>query len=595
MSTLQPAETAPKPAPRRWTPDEEAALTTEFKSGLPIAQIASMHERTVGAITARLQLMDLISYGPYSVLINAPEDATDATALSQSGQPWTEPDTARLIVAHHTGGTAEAITALAEEMGRTPRSLALKIVNLGLVTPTLNPNPNPAPRPEPKPKATKAPVPVSKPTAGKSIKISVTPEFQTAWNTIQDDENLLILGSAGTGKSTFLKWLRKQLENPKSGKASYAVLAPTGMAALNVGGQTIHSFFGLKRETMQGGDPWHKPRNAKVFSSLKVLVIDEISMVRADIFDTIDRFLRKYGPSSKLPFGGVQMVLMGDLCQLPPVLRSDEAAYFSTFYQTPFFFSSHAWENGNFGIVQFTHIFRQTDLPFIDILNKVRYGQTNSQLLATLNERLTDSPPTGAVVLASRNRTVEEINAKNLESLKTPIHKYEADTLGDIDPNSFTTPQELILKVGARVMFTRNDPNQRWVNGSLGEVIHCGKSTVTVKMPDGETHIVEATKWEATKYRVDETTNTLTPTVAGTFTQIPLTLAWALTIHKAQGQTLPHCVIDLSDGGTFAEGQLYVALSRARSLESVHLTAPIQARHIKTNPAVLSFYQHLLA
>ncbi len=593
MLQTEAAETAPKPAPRRWTPDEEAALSTEFKSGLPIAQIASMHERTVGAITSRLQLMDLISYGPYSSLINAPEDPTDVTALSHSGQPWTEPDTARLIVTHHTQGTAESLVQLAEDMGRTPRSLALKIVHLGLVTPTLNPNPNPAPRPEPKPKAVKAPVAIAKPV-GKSIKITVTPEFQTAWNTIQDDENLLILGSAGTGKSTFLKWLRKQLENPKSGKASYAVLAPTGMAALNVGGQTIHSFFGLKRETMQGSDPWHKPRNAKVFSSLKVLVIDEISMVRADIFDTIDRFLRKFGPSSKLPFGGVQMVLMGDLCQLPPVLRSDEAAYFQSFYQTPFFFSSHAWENGNFGIVQFTHIFRQTDLPFIDILNKVRYGQTNSQLLATLNERLTQSPPTGAVVLASRNRTVEEINAKNLESLKTPIHKYSADTLGDIDPNSFTTPQELILKVGARVMFTRNDPNQRWVNGSLAEVISCGKTTVTVKMPDGETHIVEPTKWEATKYRVDETTNTLTPTVAGTFTQIPLTLAWALTIHKAQGQTLPQCVIDLSDGGTFAEGQLYVALSRARSLESVHLTAPIQSRHIKTNPAVLDFYQQLL-
>lgn len=597
MSQTETAETAPKPAPRRWTPDEEAALTTEFKSGLPLAQIASLHERTTGAITARLHMLDLISYGPYTQLITQDHPLDGLTEeerllYSNNGLPWTEPDTARLIIAHHTGGTPEALTELATELGRTPRSLALKLVQLGLITPVTNPNPNPQPRPEPKPKAVKAPVTITKP-AGKSIKISVTPEFQTAWNTIQDDENLLILGSAGTGKSTFLKWLRKQLENPKSGKASYAVLAPTGMAALNVGGQTIHSFFGLKRETMQGGDPWHKPRNAKVFSSLKVLVIDEISMVRADIFDTIDRFLRKFGPSSKLPFGGVQMVLMGDLCQLPPVLRSDEAAYFQTFYQTPFFFSAHAWENGNFGIVQFTHIFRQTDLPFIDILNKVRYGQTNTQLLATLNERLTQSPPNGAVVLAARNRTVEEINAKNLESLKAPIYKYSADTLGDIDPNSFTTPQELVLKVGARVMFTRNDPNQRWVNGSLAEVISCGKATVTVKMPDGETHIVEPTKWEATKYRVDEATNVLTPTVAGTFTQIPLTLAWALTIHKAQGQTLPQCVIDLSDGGTFAEGQLYVALSRARSLESVHLTSPIQARHIKTNPAVLDFYQQL--
>lgn len=596
-------ESPANPAPRRWTPDEEAALTTEYQSGLPFPQIAAMHGRTVGAITARLHMLDLITYGPYTQLITQdhpldgiPED--EKALLSNMGQPWTEPDTARLIVAHHTGGTPESLTELAAELGRTARSLALKLVQLGLITPQPNPHPNPAPRPAPKPKKEKPLQAVTKPS-GKSVKITVTPEFQTAWGAIQNDENLLILGSAGTGKSTFLKWLRLQLEKPASGKASYAVLAPTGMAALNVGGQTIHSFFGLKRETLDAREPWHKPRNPKVFASLKVLVIDEISMVRADIFDTIDRFLRKYGPSAKLPFGGVQMVLMGDLCQLPPVLRSDESAYFSSFYATPFFFSAPAWENGHFGIIQFTHIFRQTDLPFIDILNKVRHGQTNGSLLETLNSRLTSTPPLGSVVLAARNRTVEEINARNLANLKTPAHTYSADALGDIDPNSFTTPQELVLKVGARVMFTRNDPNQRWVNGSLAEVISCGKSTVTVKMPDGPnntvTHIVEPTKWEATKYKLDETTGSLAATVAGTFTQIPLTLAWALTIHKAQGQTLPQCVIDLSDGGTFAEGQLYVALSRARSLESIHLTTPIQSRHIKTNPAVLSFYQQLHA
>lgn len=589
-----PTTDAPKTAPRRWTPDEEAELTTAYKAGLPVAQIASQLGRSTGAITSRLHMLDLITYGAYTTLItnDHPLDGLteeEKVLLPNNGTPWTEPDTARLIIAHHTSGTPEGLTELATELGRTARSLALKLVQLGIITPQHNPNPNPAPRPEYKPPKSKAIVPVAKP-AGKSIKISVTPEFQTAWNTIQEDENLLILGSAGTGKSTFLKWLRKQLE----GKKAYAVLAPTGMAALNVGGQTIHSFFGLKRDTLQGGELWHKPRNPKVFSSLKLLVIDEISMVRADIFDTVDKFLRKFGPSPKEPFGGVQMVLMGDLCQLPPVVRSDEAAYFESFYPTPFFFSSHAWNNGNFGIVQFSQIFRQTDQPFIDILNQVRHGQTSTNLLSLLNARLTSNPPTGAVVLAARNRTVEDINARNLAALPGASTVYSADTIGDVDPNSFTTPQELTLKVGARVMFTRNDPNQRWVNGSLGQVMHCGKTTVTVKMAaDGETHIVEATKWETTKYRLDENTQTLTPTVAGTFTQIPLTLAWALTIHKAQGQTLPTCVIDLSDGGTFAEGQLYVALSRARSLDSIHLTSPITARHIKTNPAVLEFYHQL--
>lgn len=591
-----PTTEAPRPAPKRWTPDEEAALTTAYKAGLSYTQIAAQHNRSPGAITSRLHMLDLIHYGAYTHMITSEHPLDGLTEEERAlyvnmGQPWTEPDTARLIVTHHTSGTPEALTELATELGRTPRSLALKLVQLGIIIPQPNPNPNPAPRPEykpPKPKPTLTPV--TKP-AGKSIKITVTPEFQTAWNAIAADENLLILGSAGTGKSTFLKWLRKQLE----GKKSYAVLAPTGMAALNVGGQTIHSFFGLKRDALQGGEAWHKPRNPKIFSSLKLIVIDEISMVRADIFDTVDRFLRKFGPSPKKPFGGVQMVLMGDLCQLPPVVRSDEMSYFESFYPTPFFFSSHAWNDGDFGIVQFSQIFRQTDQPFIDILNQVRHGQTGTSLLSTLNQRLTQNPPTGAVVLAARNRTVEEINARNLAALKTPAATYNADTLGDVDPNSFTTPQQLVLKVGARVMFTRNDPNQRWVNGSLAEVTHCGKATVTVKMPDGETHIVEPTKWETTKYKLDENTQSLTATVAGTFTQIPLTLAWALTIHKAQGQTIPTCVIDLSDGGTFAEGQLYVALSRARSLESIHLTTPITARHIKTNPAVLDFYRHLTA
>lgn len=574
----------PTAAPRRWSPEEEAQLSTAYKAGKPLAEIATLHGRSLGAITSRLQQMDLVLYGPYNSILNT---AAEGEATN-SGQPWTEDHTARLLVTHHTTPTPEDLSTLATELGRTPRSLALKLVQLGVIQPTLNPNPNPAPREVkvPKSKAFKAPTP---PT-GKAIKITVTPEFQTALASIQGGENLLILGSAGTGKSTFLKWLRKNLE----GKKSYAVLAPTGMAALNVGGQTVHSFFGLKAQLLTGSDAWHKPRNPKVFANLQLLVIDEISMVRADVFDTVDRFLRKFGPSSNQPFGGVQLVLMGDLCQLPPVVRREESSHFETFFPTPFFFSSPAWENGRFGILEFTHIFRQTDVPFISLLNQVRHGQTSPQLLSSLNERVTKHAPSGAVILAARNRTVDDINSRNLQALPGRTHTYNADVLGDIDPNSFTTPTELLLKKGARVMFTRNDPNQRWVNGSLAEVIHCGDDTVTVKMlVDGETHIVEPTKWEATKFRLDETTNALTATVAGSFTQIPLTLAWALTIHKAQGQTLPSCVIDLSDGGTFAEGQLYVALSRARALESLHLTTPIRAQDIRTNPAVLQFYRQL--
>jgi energy-coupling factor transporter ATP-binding protein EcfA2 len=574
----------PTAAPRRWSPEEEAQLSAAYKAGKPLAEIATLHGRSLGAITSRLQQMDLVLYGPYNSILNT---AAEGEATN-SGQPWTEDHTSRLLITHHTTPTPEDLITLATELGRTPRSLALKLVQLGVIQPTLNPNPNPAPREVKAPKAKTFKQPT--PPAGKAIKITVTPEFQTALASIQAGENLLILGSAGTGKSTFLKWLRKNLE----GKKSYAVLAPTGMAALNVGGQTVHSFFGLKAQLLTGSDAWHKPRNPKVFANLQLLVIDEISMVRADVFDTVDRFLRKFGPSSNQPFGGVQLVLMGDLCQLPPVVRREETAHFETFFPTPFFFSSPAWENGHFGILEFTHIFRQTDVPFISLLNQVRHGQTSPQLLSSLNERVTKSAPSGAVILAARNRTVDDINSRNLQALPGRTHTYNADVLGDIDPNSFTTPTELLLKKGARVMFTRNDPNQRWVNGSLAEVTHCSEDTVTVRMlADGETHIVEPTKWEATKFRLDETTNALTATVAGSFTQIPLTLAWALTIHKAQGQTLPSCVIDLSDGGTFAEGQLYVALSRARALESLHLTTPIRAQDIRTNPAVLQFYRQL--
>lgn len=580
----------------RWSLEEEAELTKAFVAGTPVAELAVRHGRSVGAISSRLHQLDLIVYGPYTGLItgthslaeSTPEEV-DSEALSNSGKHWSEDETAQLLVAHHTGGAPENLVELAAVLGRTPRSLALKLVQLGVVKGEVNPAPNPAPRPEPKPAKPKRDEVVKPAASSKMVKITVTPEFQTANTAIQNGENLLILGSAGTGKSTFLKWLRRQLQDKKR----YAVLAPTGMAALNVGGQTVHSFFGLKPQLITGSDGWHKPRNPKVFENLDLVVIDEISMVRADVFDGIERFLRKYGKKPGAPFGGVQVVLMGDLCQLPPVVRRDESEHFSTLFETPFFFSSPAWEAGNFGIVEFTHIFRQTDAPFIGLLNEIRHGSRSAGVVDALNRRLTATPPAGAVILAARNRTVDEINQRELERLPLPPRTYMAKVTGDADPNAFTTPVELVLKPGARVMFTRNDVNQRWVNGSLGEVLRCDTETVTVKLDNGETQIVEPVKWEATKYKLVEETQTLEPSVAGTFTQLPLALAWALTIHKAQGQTLPSCVIDLSDGGAFAEGQLYVALSRARSLESLHLTKPIQPKDIRTAPAVLDFYREL--
>ena len=423
----------------------------------------------------------------------------------------------------------------------------------------------------------------------RTMKVTITPEFQTAYKTVEEGENLLILGSAGTGKSTFLKWLRKKLGYEKS----YVVLAPTGMAALQVGGQTIHSFFGFKSQLLSDKNAWRKPRSKGIFENLDLIIIDEISMVRADVFEAMDRFLRQYGPNKKEPFGGIQILAMGDLFQLPPIVRGEEKNYFREIFGTPFFFGSQAWKNGQFSVVEFTQIFRQSDAPFIDLLTRVRHGERNTALLQTLNQNVKEEAIEGAVILAARNQTVENINETELARLKTGLHTYEARTTGKSDPAAFTSPQQLQLKTGARVMFTRNDPNGKWVNGTLGEVISCNKTDVTVRTDNGKEYAVAPVKWELTTYEFDEEKKAAVSTVAGTFSQLPLTLAWALTIHKSQGQTLDQCVVDLSDGGAFAEGQLYVALSRARSLETLQLKHPVQAKDIRTSPDVKRFYQAL--
>lgn len=422
------------------------------------------------------------------------------------------------------------------------------------------------------------------------MKVSITPEFQTAYSCIERGENTLVLGSAGTGKSTFLKWVRKKIGSNKK----HVVLAPTGMAALQVGGQTIHSFFGFKAQLMQDDTAWHRPRNRKIYEALELIILDEISMVRADIFESIDKFLRRYGPQKGEPFGGVQILALGDVFQLPPVVRRDERDYFQDTFGTAFFWGANAWREGGFQVVEFTEIFRQNDAPFIELLNRVRYGERSGGLLDALNTRLGQGDTEGAVILAARNATVDTINAEEMEKLPADEHIYDAKTTGKVEESVFTSPSHLSLKKGARVMFTRNDALGRWVNGSLGKVISCDEKTVKVKTDEGRLYTVEPVKWEVTKYKLDEDTEAPVAEVAGTFSQLPLTPAWALTIHKAQGQTLEKCVINLSDGGIFAEGQLYVALSRARALESITLTDPITAADIRTSYDVKKFYQQYM-
>lgn len=586
-----PAETDSSNRGKRWTPADDADLGRAFTEGETPALLATRFGRTESAIIARLQHLDIIAYGPYTALINGrlPLPPTTDDGAHRIDH-WTDPEIVQLLTAHHTFGTPEALVELAATLKRTPRALALKLVHMGLVVPGVNPAPVPPPLKPSKPSKT-APLPTP---STRTVKVTITPEFKTAWQAIEAGENLLILGSAGTGKSTFLRWIKHQMNSVKS----YAVVAPTGMAALNVGGQTIHSFFGLKTQLLSGKADWHKPRNPKIYDKLQLLVIDEISMVRADVFTALEAFLRTFGPRPGRPFGGVQIVAMGDIYQLPPVVRGDESMFFRTVFETPFFFSSPAWEQGAFGLVEFTHVFRQSDAPFISLLNAVRHGKAGHDILSSLNARLTSAPPDDAIVLAARNKTVDTLNQEALTALPGLTRTYMATISGNMDPDTLTTPLELNLKVGARVMFTRNDPNGRWVNGSLGTVTRCDTATVNVRLDDGiadhmagrgETYVVEPTRWEATKFMLNEETQALEPQIAGTFSQLPLTLAWAVTIHKAQGQTLPKCVLNLGDGGTFAEGQLYVALSRARSLESLYLTHPVQARHIRVHPAIQQF------
>lgn len=599
-------EANPKSAPKRWTREEETALTALFKAGTSTASIAEQFGRSQGAINARLAQLDLISYGPYTKVAHMSRlPGSDETPVNSS-QPWEEETEALLLTLHKTSPTADNILTLATDLGRSPRSLVLKLVQLGELVPELNSNPEPDPNRTLPPAAaelaekqanTRAKQkPIVKRAAPQGcLKLKVTSEFQAAKRTLDDGHNLLILGSAGTGKSTFLKWIRHQYDQKEDGK-KYVVLAPTGMAALNVGGQTIHSFFGFKVQLLDGSSSsWRKPRNPKLFKKLELIIIDEISMVRADVLTTIDRFLRQFGPNANAPFGGVQILALGDLFQLSPIVSYEDKDYFQSTYGTPFFFGSPSFND--FVPLEFTEIFRQADAPFINLLSRIRHGEKSPDLLTAINQRHVTSIPAdvqkSAVILAARNRTVDTINERELRSLNTPTFTYSAIVSGKIDAKSFLSPEELTLKQGAHVMFTRNDANGRWVNGSMGTVTNCDNENITVKLSSGETYDVEQIKWELTKYDIDPKTEQPVATVAGSFTQFPLTLAWALTIHKAQGQTLEQCIIDLSDGGTFADGQLYVALSRARSLESMYLTTPIQAKDIRTAADIKNFYNAL--
>ncbi len=395
--------------------------------------------------------------------------------------------------------------------------------------------------------------------------------------------NLFLTGRAGTGKTTLL---RRFLED--AGEEA-VVLAPTGVAAMNVGGQTIHSFFKLPPRLMEPSDV-KRLRNGRVFRAMKTMIIDEVSMVRADMLDAIDKSL-KLNRGSKRPFGGVRMILSGDLHQLPPVVGNDEAPILEERYGGSYFFNAPAFQDAEFALLALKHVFRQADPKFLALLGAMRQGRITEpdlDLLGSLvSERSAKDASETHIVLTPNNANAFRINQARLAELTSRATTFAAAVEGQFEERAYPTEADLELKVGARVMLIKNDPEGRWVNGTLATVEGFGEESVIVDV-DGRAYEIEPASWEKYRYTVDAETKKVSREVIGTFKQMPLRLAYAVTIHKAQGLTLDKVYIDF-DHGMFAHGQAYVAFSRARSLEGLEISRTLRPRDMVMDRAAFAF------
>lgn len=424
------------------------------------------------------------------------------------------------------------------------------------------------------------------------MKIELNEQFKKVLDMMEKgDKPVFVTGRAGTGKSTLLEYFREHT------KKDIVVLAPTGVAALNVKGQTIHSFFGFSTDITL--ESVKKPRkNIKTMRALDTLVIDEISMVRADLLDCMDRALRLARGKKDKPFGGVRLVGIGDLYQLPPVVASaEERLFFKTRYQSPYFFASDVFQTIDAEMFELEKIYRQSDKKFIEILNAVRNNSVEDHHIHMINSRLDPDflPPRDSffVTLTPTNAMAQEQNQEWLERLMTPRHRYEAEVEGAFERNSYPTDSVLILKKGAQVMMVNNDRLKRWVNGTIARVEGfreggSGWDEVLVRLPNGKRVSVDPYTWEMFRFSYDAEKQSITSQSAGSFRQYPMMLSWAVTIHKSQGKTFDQVAIDIGRG-TFAHGQMYVALSRSRTLEGIVLKRPIEKRHIFMDFAVVEF------
>ncbi|GAA2225988.1 DEAD/DEAH box helicase [Herbiconiux moechotypicola] len=400
-------------------------------------------------------------------------------------------------------------------------------------------------------------------------------------------KHVFVTGRAGTGKSTLLNHLSWNTEK------QLVISAPTGVAALNVGGQTIHSLFRLPIGVIADHDIEQNAEVRKLLNTIDTLVIDEVSMVNADLMDAIDRSLRQARQRPLEAFGGVQVVLFGDPYQLAPVPGDgDERAYFRDHYRSMWFFDAKVWEETQLEIVELTEIHRQHDDDFKFMLNAVRFGMVTKEIADALNTAGARPAPTeGAITLATRNDSVNRINQAALARLPGRVLTAKAEISGDFAGRAYPADVSLELKNGAQVMFLRNDSEGRWVNGTVGTVTKID-STVWVDV-DGEVHEVDPVAWEKHRYSYSPESKQLTKEVIGEFTQFPLRLAWAVTIHKSQGQTYDQAVVDLGSR-VFSPGQTYVALSRLTSLEGLYLTRPLRPSDIIVDQSVLAFMRRAL-
>lgn len=422
--------------------------------------------------------------------------------------------------------------------------------------------------------------------------IEINEQFKRALDIMENTgKSIFITGRAGTGKSTLLDYFRRNT------RKKVAVLAPTGVAALNVKGQTIHSFFKFKPnisinriKRIRASD-----EEGTLYQKLDAIVIDEVSMVRADLLDCVDRFLRLNGPTPDLPFGGLQMIFIGDLYQLPPVVTGAEKESFSMLYETPYFYSATVFEAFEMEFMELEKIYRQHDPEFIDLLNSIRNKSISAEGIDLLNQRYQPEfePPSKDffVYLTTTNDMAAQVNKAQLSKLRGRLRCFVGQIEGDFGNEYLPTAVELEVKVGAQIMMLNNDTDGRWVNGTVGEIKDIikdvdGLPVIVAELDKGEEVEIEPYTWEIYRFSVDG--GALQSEVIGTFTQYPLMLAWAITIHKSQGKTFEKVIIDIGRG-TFAHGQMYVALSRCTTFEGIILKRPIFKKHIWTDFKVVDF------